>query len=132
MGQTCKTCHHPDVQEIDKALLAGEPYRSVANQYEASPPSVYRHQQDHLPAAVVKAVEVAEVAHGGTLMSLVTVRTLVSIGRSGFYSLLAVGPLRWHQRGFLLHVVRDKQLALLAELTRMRRATCSPTIGGIP
>ena len=64
MGQTCKTCHHPNVQAIDKSLLAGEPYRSVARQYEASPPSVYRHQQDHLPAAMVKAVEAAEMAHG--------------------------------------------------------------------
>ena len=68
MGQTCKTCHHPSVQEIDKALLAGQPYRSVANQYEASPSSVYRHQQDHLPAALVKASEVAEIAHGNTLL----------------------------------------------------------------
>ena len=68
MGPTCKTCRHASVQEIDKALLAGQPYRSVAKQYEASPPSVYRHQQDHLPAAMVKAVEAAELAHGGTLL----------------------------------------------------------------
>lgn len=68
MSVTCKTCTHPAKEEIDKALLAGTAYRSVAKQYEASPPSVYRHQQDHLPAAMVKAVEAAAVAHGGTLL----------------------------------------------------------------
>ncbi len=68
MGRTCATCIHPEHEAIDKALLAGQPYRSVARQYEASPPSVYRHQQDHLPAAMVKAVEAAELAHGGTLL----------------------------------------------------------------
>ena len=68
MGRTCATCIHPEHEAIDKALLAGQPYRSVARQYEASPPSVYRHQQDHLPAAMVKALEVAQVAHGGSLL----------------------------------------------------------------
>ena len=68
MSITCKTCIHPSKEDIDKALLAGTPYRSVAKQYEASPPSVYRHQQDHLPAAMAKAVDAAEVAHGGTLL----------------------------------------------------------------
>ena len=68
MARTCTVCTHPSKEDIDKSLLAGTPYRSVAKQYEASPPSVYRHQQDHLPAAMVKALEVAEVAHGGTLL----------------------------------------------------------------
>ena len=68
MAITCKTCTHPAKEDIDKALLAGTPYRSVAKQYEASPPSVYRHQQDHLPAALAKAVEAAEVAHGDSLL----------------------------------------------------------------
>jgi hypothetical protein len=68
MSVTCKTCTHPAKEEIDKALLAGQPYRGVAKQYEASAPSVYRHQQDHLPAAMVKAVEAAEIAHGDSLL----------------------------------------------------------------
>lgn len=68
MARTCTICIHPSKEDIDKALLAGQPYRRVAKQYEASESSVYRHQQDHLPAAMVKAVEAAEVAHGGTLL----------------------------------------------------------------
>ena len=68
MARTCTICIHAAKEDIDKALLAGEPYRSVAKHYEASESSVYRHQQDHLPAAMVKALEVAEVAHGGTLL----------------------------------------------------------------
>ena len=68
MGRTCTVCTNGAKEDIDKALLAGEPYRSVAKQYEASAPSVYRHQQDHLPAALVKATEVAAVAHGDSLL----------------------------------------------------------------
>jgi len=69
MGRTCATCVHPAHEAIDKALLAGEPYRSVAKRYEASPPSVYRHWQDHLPAALVKAREAGEIAHGDDLLT---------------------------------------------------------------
>jgi len=68
MSRTCTICTHASKEDIDKALLAGTPYRSVAKQYEASPPSVYRHQHNHLPAAMVKAVEAAEVAHGDSLL----------------------------------------------------------------
>ena len=68
MSRTCTICTHPDHEDIDKALLSGQPYRSVAKQSEASPPSVYRHQQDHLPAALAAATEAAAVAHGDSLL----------------------------------------------------------------
>ena len=41
MSRTCTVCIHPSKGDIDKSLLAGEPYRGVARQYEASAPSVY-------------------------------------------------------------------------------------------
>ena len=72
MSRTCTTCIHPDKEAIDKALLSGQPYRSVAKHYEASPPSVYRHQQDHLPVALAAATEAAAVAHGDSLLEQLT------------------------------------------------------------
>lgn len=69
MGRTCVTCIHPQHEAIDKALVTGEPYRNVAKHFGASPPSVYRHQQDHLPVALVKAKKAQGVAHGDDLLA---------------------------------------------------------------
>ena len=68
MSRTCTICAHPDLGSIDAALVAGKPYRTIAKRFGASPPSVYRHQQDHLPAALAKAKEAGEVAHGDSLL----------------------------------------------------------------
>ena len=56
-------------QHIDQALVAGTPYRAVAERFAASPPSVYRHQQGHLPATMLKAREAQEVAHADGLLA---------------------------------------------------------------
>ena len=62
-------CANPDIQGIDQALVAGTPYRAVAERFEISPPSLYRHQQGHLPATLLKARAVQEVAHADGLMA---------------------------------------------------------------
>ena len=67
MSRTCTICSHPDLGSIDAALVTGEPYRSIANRFEASSSAVYRHQQDHLPVTLVKAAEAGEVAHADSL-----------------------------------------------------------------
>jgi hypothetical protein len=66
--RTCTVCNHPQRSAIDSALLNGDPYRGVAQRYAASPDAVYRHR-DHLPLALVKAQEAAEVARGGDLLA---------------------------------------------------------------
>lgn len=44
------------------ALVAGEPYRSVANRYESlSQAAVQRHEENHLPATLSKAEEAGEL-----------------------------------------------------------------------
>lgn len=68
MGRSCTICRHESKEEINKGLLAGQPYRTIAKHYEASESSVFRHQQDHLPVALSKAIEAKAVAHGGTLL----------------------------------------------------------------
>ena len=69
MPRTCTICANPDIQGIDQALVAGTPYRAVEERFEISPPSLYRHQQGHLPATLLKARGVQEVAHAGGLMA---------------------------------------------------------------
>ena len=69
MPRTCTICANPDIQGIDQALVAGTPYRAVAERFEISPPSLYRHQQGHLPATLLKAREVPEVAHADGLIA---------------------------------------------------------------
>ena len=66
--RTCTVCSHPDREDIDQALLEGGPYRGIAQRYEASASAVYRHKQDHLPKALVRAVEAQVVEHGADLL----------------------------------------------------------------
>lgn len=68
MPRTCTICIHPSLKSIDHALIAGAAYRSVTERYEASPPSVYRHQQGHLPGTLMKAQDAKEVAHADSLL----------------------------------------------------------------
>ena len=69
MPRHCTICSNPDIQGIDQALVAGMPYRTVAERFEISPPSLYRHWQGHLPATLLKAREVQDVAHADNLMA---------------------------------------------------------------
>lgn len=67
MGRRCSVCGHPDREAIDRAIVGGEPCRAVAARSSLSPDAVERHAQHHLPAAIVKAAEAVEVAHGEAL-----------------------------------------------------------------
>jgi len=69
--RVCTVCARPDRGSIDGALVASEPYRSVAKRFEASASAVYRHQQDHLPAALSKAKDAQEIANSDDLLQQV-------------------------------------------------------------
>ena len=67
----CTVCDHPERHGVDEALVSGLPYRSVAKRFELSESSVYRHKADHLPAHLLKAREVEEVAQTDELLEQV-------------------------------------------------------------
>ena len=69
MPRTCTICSNPQHQAIDQALVAGTPYRAVAERFAASPPSVSRHQQWHLPAIMLNAREAQQVDHADGLLA---------------------------------------------------------------
>ncbi len=72
MPRRCTVCAHPEREAINKALVAGEPYRSVANRYDSlSQAAVQRHEVNHIPATLAKAKEAKEVAHADNLLGQV-------------------------------------------------------------
>ena len=70
MPRVCTICQHESCADIDAALLAEEPYRSIAKRYGASPSAVLRHRE-HLPSQLVKAREAEEVTQADTLLEQV-------------------------------------------------------------
>jgi hypothetical protein len=72
MPRRCTVCAHPEVEAIDTALVAGEPYRSVANRYESlSQAAVQRHEENHLPATLAKAKDALEISRADDLLASV-------------------------------------------------------------
>ena len=67
MPRTCSICIHQQRKQIDAALAAGEPCRSIAQRYEASAPAVLRHKP-HVGASLVRAAERREVNLGDSLL----------------------------------------------------------------
>lgn len=57
MSRVCTICTHPERTAIDKALIAQEPYRSIAEHFQLSPQAVLRHKADHVLADLVAAHE---------------------------------------------------------------------------
>jgi hypothetical protein len=71
MPRRCTVCDHPERHGIDEALVTGAPYRSVAKQFGLSESAVYRYKTEHLPAHLLKAREVEEVAQADDLLEQV-------------------------------------------------------------
>ena len=77
MSQTCTVCRLPAAQRqaLDKALLDGEPVRSVASRYvtRTGKPlgrmAVYRHKDECLPDTLRRAKEEGDLAHALDLVA---------------------------------------------------------------
>ena len=54
MGSSCSVCLHPDRAAIDKAMMAHEELRSIADRHALSKSSVHRHRR-HIGKAIVRA-----------------------------------------------------------------------------
>ena len=67
MPRRCTVCMHEDRDSIDKALVRGQSYRTIATQYALSTSAVNRHAHAHLPETLTKAHEIKESAHADAL-----------------------------------------------------------------
>ena len=69
MARKCSVCAHPDVADIDRALVAGESYREISKRFEpVSLSAVQRHRVDHLSPALRALSVVAEQEAGQSLL----------------------------------------------------------------
>jgi hypothetical protein len=68
MPRTCTICQHPKRADIDKALVDGEPYRSIAKRFDTSDQAMYRHKAEHIPEHLAHAEAAKEVASATTLL----------------------------------------------------------------
>ncbi len=62
MSQTCNTCNHPDIIEINKRLGKKHAYARIAKDFGLGEASVRRHAKVHVQDAIVKANKQAEVS----------------------------------------------------------------------
>lgn len=71
MPRVCTVCTHPQRPAIDAALVAGTPFRNIAERFAVSVGALDRHKRGHLPAQLTKATAAAEVAHADDLLGQV-------------------------------------------------------------
>ena len=68
MTRTCTVCAHPQLAAINKALVAGTALRNIAEQYARSSTALFRHRNEHIPAALSQAREAEAVAQADDLL----------------------------------------------------------------
>lgn len=68
MSRHCTICDHSERDGIDKLLVEGEPYRSIAKQFSLFEAAVYRHKS-HLNGTLTKAKEAQEMAQADNLLN---------------------------------------------------------------
>src|ERR1700676_5605541 len=67
MPRTCLACSSPEREAIDKALVAGESFRNIAERVSISPARLFRHK-NHVANAICKAQTQHEERFGETLL----------------------------------------------------------------
>ena len=71
MPRVCTACGHADRAEIDRALVAGLTFRTIADRFGLSETALKRHKADHLPATMAKAKAAEDVADADDLLAQV-------------------------------------------------------------
>ena len=71
MPRTCTICAHDKRPDIDRALVARQPFRNIAAQYKVSTSALVRHSDDHLPSSLLKAQAAREAANADALLAQV-------------------------------------------------------------
>jgi hypothetical protein len=69
MPRVCTVCAHPKRHDIDRALVEGSTYRTIADRFGLSETALKRHKKDHLPSRVAKAKAAEEVAVADDLLA---------------------------------------------------------------
>lgn len=67
MPRRCTICTHPQREEIDRALASGQSFRSIANHFGVSRPSLRRHLA-HVQDVIQQAIEAKAVSVGVSVL----------------------------------------------------------------
>ena len=68
MPQRCQVCSHPEVSQINEALVADESHSVIAARFGVSRFSIRRHNVNHLPVLLVEAQAAERFATAETLI----------------------------------------------------------------
>lgn len=68
MGQACSICNHPSRLDIDRAVVQGQSYNSVARRFGVDSNSIGHHSRTHLSRQLVQAYEKKELTEGMNLL----------------------------------------------------------------
>jgi hypothetical protein len=68
MSRICTVCGHDERDAIERAMLAMQPYRRIAQRYGVSERALYRHHDDHLSAALIQSHRIGEVTRADDLI----------------------------------------------------------------
>lgn len=71
MPRTCTACSHPQCPEIDRALVAGATYRTIAARFGLSETALKRHKNGHVPGHIAQARDAGVVADADDLLAQV-------------------------------------------------------------
>jgi hypothetical protein len=68
MPRKCSVCIHSEYQNIDEALIGGEPLRDISRRFNIDKSALSRHKLNHLSALLVKTEEGKELAKAESLV----------------------------------------------------------------
>lgn len=69
MPRTCTICRHKRHEQINAALIAGEPFRDIARQYRTTKDALTRHKEEHLIETLTKAREARDLTNAENLLT---------------------------------------------------------------
>ena len=69
--KSCTICKHPNLGEINAAIVSGTTYRDIAGRFGTSKSALERHKS-HVSAALMKAKAAAEIVQGDSLIEKIT------------------------------------------------------------
>jgi len=72
MGQACSICNHERRLEIDRAIVQGQSYNSIARRFGADSNSIAHHSRTHLSRQLVQAYEQKSMAENMDLLAAST------------------------------------------------------------
>ena len=68
MARRCSVCDHEDLAEINSALAANEPLRTIADRWSVSKTDLMRHRNQHLPVSAVMSEQAEEITRPNDLL----------------------------------------------------------------